>query len=437
MKKYSDVQKIIWITRSFSTSMDKELLINRSLSKIFFLGRTFELLNQIFGITQISLNELYDKGLFCNLEPELVNLIIDVLINFGLAQKSSDEKYLELNFLDNKYKLYSKIYQESNFKELSKQETCCLKILDILTIKPLNYEEIADHFLIEDKELLKSSLNLLTDLNLSNKIEIKGQYYYLTPLNTYGNYQKYVDYCQNHSSEEIDLVAELFEYLKEHKGIPYGLLPEKFKKIGKYCLDLGILHGVNYEFGKSKGDDNFTLIFPTSEEFDMIKHSCNDFDKIHASIGLLVYGVYYNPHKIKYPEKYISALISRGELRGTNIFLKEKISQFNPSICSGIINYSPGFSKYFTSYGNLKTFEVHKPKLISSEDNRNALNQGLRLFLKNDPLEFETNKLFEKSIFDIDILYSDTAGISTFPFSRKKSLKEKYIEELFQLRKER
>ena len=126
-------------------------------------------------------------------------------------------------------------------------------------------------------------------------------------------------------------------------------------------------------------------------------------------------------------------MIDREYVRGTNIYLEEKLKQFNPCIYSGIIDFSPGYSKYFTSYGDMRSYKGIVPKLIPSEENREALRQGVKFFQNNE--EFKVNELFNqsKSILDTPIGYADTAGLSTFPFKRKKSLKSLKIEEIYDI----
>lgn len=432
-KIFSDIKKIIWIQRSFKTLtiINKELIINRNLPMINFYGKTFAFINQIYGLRSIELIDLYEKGAFCELDVFHVNSIIKVLIELNFVQRSSNNKFIETSF-PKKIKIYEKLYQSQYLGELNKFEITCLKILDLLTIRPLTIDEIFDILPQDNEEFYGSVIKLLIDLGNVEKLEIQNQDYYLTPLNTYGEYDKYKNYCQKHTSEEIEKLAELLEFCKDHKGIPIGLVPEDLKEIAQESLNLGILHGVNYEFGNEIGNSNFTLIFPTSEEFDLIKESINDFDKIHAVIGLLVYGVYYNPHKIRAPERYISALISRGKVRGTSIQLVEKYKQFNPSIFSGIIDFSKGFSGYLTRSGDYKLFEGFVPKLIPSEENRKALQNGLELFQDNDVFNIEDKSKKDINIFDDVFYYADTAGILTYK-KKKKPLQEQIIDEFFEM----
>lgn len=433
MTLYDDVLKIIWITRSFSTIVEKELIINRDLPRIYFYGRAFELINHLYGINSINLKEINEKGYFCSLEYNQLEIIIDKLIKLGFAQKSIDKKSLELLFPDNKFKIYNRLYQEKCFGDLIETEEYTLKIMDKLTSKLKSFDEIYDNFPNISTEFLEHILNFLKELKLIDEIVIDDTPYFLTPLKTYGDYEKYVKYCQAHSSDEVDLVGDLLDFCYKNKGIPFGLLPENLKSIGKICLDLGIIHGVNYEFGEFVGDSSYTLIFPTIEEFDMIKNKFNDFDKVHASIGLLIYGVYFNPHRITYPEKYIDALISREKLRGTSIHIEEKFKQFNPCIFSGIIDFSPGFSKYFTHHGELRTYKGVVPKLISSEDNREALRLAGKLFQNNEEFKIPSDKSKKSSIFEYNLCYADTAGVSTHHFIRKKTLKQLKIEEIYDI----
>ena len=433
MAIYNDVLKIIWITRSFSTLVEKELVINRELPRIYFYGRVFEFINLIFGLNSISKKKLFEKGFFCSLEYDQGENIINTLIDLNFAQESTNRDSIELLFPDNKFTIYNKLLEEKSFGELKITEINCLKLLDILSNKLKSFEEILDAFPNIEEAHLKHIIILLNDLKIIDVIKLEDSQYYITPLKTYGDYEKYVKFCQKHSSEEIDLVGELLEFCNKHKGIPIGLLPENLKEIGKICLDNGILHGVNYEFGTFVGDSSFTLVFPTKEEFDMLKGSFNDFEKIHATIGLLVYGVYYNPHPIRSPERYIDALISREKLRGTSIHIDEKYKQFNPCIFSGIIDFSPGFSKYFNKYGELRTYRGVIPQLIPSEENREALKLGARLFQENEEFNLPLAKKIQNSIIDMKIGYADTAGISTHKFKKKKSLKNLKIEEIYDI----
>ena len=434
-KKYSDIKKIIWIVRSLQTCdfPHKDLIINRNFRKIDFYGKVFSFINHIFGLNIIKYDALWEKGFLCGLDGIHSESIIEKLIALGFAQKSPDGKQLETLFPDDKYKIYETLYMKKEFGTLSMIEELFLEILDSLSTKPISLEEIFNLFNEIDEEYFKHAIKTLFDVGILDKIIINNKEYYLTPLKTYGHHKKYVEYCNKHSSDEIDLVGELLEFCNSNKGIPYGLLPNHLKDPAKLCLEVGIFHGVNYEFGDSVGDLNFTLIFPTSEMLDMIKSSINDFDKIHASLGILVYGVYYNPLQIQKPQKYIEALIDKEELRGTSIHIEEKMKQFNPSIFAGIIDISQGFSSYFTKYGYYKSYEGMIPKLIPSEENREALRFGLKLFEENDPLNIK-NKSSKNNIFEQAFYYADTAGVLTYK-PQKKSLQQQKVEEYFEIMK--
>ncbi len=430
---YTDIKKINWIARALSNCdiPCKQIKINRYFSKIAFYGKVFQLINQLFGLHSISISEVKDKACLCNLDAIHVDNIIKNLISSQIAEISQKGSNLEIVFPNEISKVFIEIFDKKLFGELSELEVLFLEILDHLTIKPLTSDQIYNNTKTREREFFNFAIESLVELGIIDELTINNETYYLTPLKTYGNHQKYMDYCKKHNSDEISTIAELLDFCESHKGIPFGLLPNNLKETSKICLDLGILHGVNYEYGNIVGDLNFTLIFPTSEIFDMIKKSVNDFDKIQASIGLLVYGVYFNPHKIINPERYISSLIEREELRATTLNLDDKIKQFNPSIFAGIVDITKGYSEYLTHFGNLRTFPGLIPKLIPSEDNREALRTGLRLFQDND--EFTLNDSNKRNnIFEKVFYYADTAAISTYKLE-KKSLAQQELEEIFGL----
>jgi len=429
MKKYNDIQKILWITHSLRTNPEKELLINKTLPHVIYYGKVFEFINQLFGKPSISKEFSVEKGLLAELEAVNVELIMNRFIEYKFVQLSPNQEDYELNFPSKRAEVYKRIFEDEAFGSLNLQEKNMLKILDFFPNTPISKEKITDGFPPENASLIDHLLSVMAEISLITSLDIENQECFMCSLTTYGEHETFVNYCNRHSSDDIGKVGELLEFCENRKGYPIGMLPEHLKPVAEQCIEFGILHGVNYEFGNQQGAFYCTLIFPTKKEFDMITHSVNDFDKIHAILGMLTYGVYFNPHKINRPRAYIRAMIESGSVRGTTIGLEDKLRQFNPAIFAGVLEFKPGISTYETRYGNLRGFTGYAPEIIGSEENRIALSKGLDFFETNTSLTPDANSA-KVSLFENNNLYSDTAGLSAYKI-RKKSKREKYIENLF------
>ncbi len=411
-------KKYIWIINWIGRSSDSveptaQFDFENSIPRILRYSQVFRLLNSLQGLSEISRQEFIEKGWTFNLSGANTTDLIEELDKLNLIQYSTDKTKIEFLKTISAFELFLEILQEESFGNLNRNENIILEIFYLLK---------ENRFLSLDAIFLKLNNDFHCGVEEINKyyqflirnnlIEIiennDGVEYLISKITSYGDFKKTKELCNKVSTNELELIGEAIDYIDQHVGIIGKVIPQKLKEGISLCINNGVIHPVQYNFGTNDNQNIIELLFPSTEEFAINSQDFGQFDKFQSSIGMIIYATKISYTKIKYPKSFVNSLFTNS-IKVRDQF-KDMFRQYSPMVYSGMINFERSSSDYQSPfYNTVKTYRGLKPVLLNSEENRDILRRALSIIENNEqfpslPPSSITN------LKDSSFNYQDTAG---------------------------
>lgn len=408
--KMSDYAWVInWICRSFDSLEPTAIRFFETFyPKIVKYGKIFRILNCLTDCPNISKIDFTSK---CwQFDYSANDDLIEVLKKYEYIQISSDELVIQFKKDVNPILLFNKILDNFEFGEFSPIELISLNIFkNLQKNRFIEKETLFNGFQTGKKftvEQLNKYLKNLTDYNLIDEvINTDGKCYLVSPISSYGDFEKAVELCKKESSESLDKIGESLEYIDKRVGIPDSTIPVRLQEGINLCIQNGLIHRVSYNYGEPSNPKTIELLFPSSKKFSEIFSKAGDFDKYQASAGMMIYATKLADTKIKYLDKFVEKLTSEHiKVRTEN---DEIFRQYCPMIFAGMIEITEGQSEYRSPItSRYSTYSGLRPRLLNTEENRDIIKKTKDLINQNEDFSPSSIKTIDSSL----IKYEDTAG---------------------------